>query len=150
MAQSFKDLRLLSPEDCSFHHSNAFPEGPWSAHTFENLFSLKTVFGECLFLDSEFQGLYCFQAESETCDVLTFFISKPMQNKGMGSVLLKQMVAKARSLGIFKIFLEVNESNIPAQKLYQKEGFLPIGIRKNYYSQKGNISKNALTFCLLI
>ena len=145
-----QDLRFLSPEQCALHHGHAFPEAPWSAQTFQELFCLQTVFGECLFLDSEFQGLYCLQATEDTCDILTFFVAKPFQSQGIGEILLKQMIAKTRALQIKKIFLEVSEANLPAQKLYQKAGFLLIGVRKKYYRQKDSREQDALTFCLFI
>lgn len=38
-------------------------------------------------------------------------------------------------------YLEVRESNIPAQKLYEKHGFIKYGERKNYYQ---NPAENAI------
>ena len=32
--------------------------------------------------------------------------------------------------------LEVNATNIPAQKLYEKFGFKVVGLRKKYYNNK--------------
>ena len=32
-----------------------------------------------------------------------------------------------------KIFLEVSADNIPAQKLYKKNGYVKIGVRPKYY-----------------
>lgn len=38
-------------------------------------------------------------------------------------------------------YLEVRQSNLPAQKLYEKHGFVKVGKRKNYYR---NPTENAL------
>ncbi len=40
-----------------------------------------------------------------------------------------------------RAYLEVRESNIPAQKLYEKHGFIKYGERKNYYQ---NPAENAI------
>ena len=44
----------------------------------------------------------------------------------------------AKNLNITSITLEVNENNLPAQKLYEKYKFKNLGIRKNYYKNGEN------------
>jgi ribosomal-protein-alanine N-acetyltransferase len=46
------------------------------------------------------------------------------------------MLALARDAiarGVVGLTLEVRVGNVPAQELYRKFGFVPAGIRKNYY-----------------
>ena len=48
---------------------------------------------------------------------------------------------------IAKIFLEMRANN-PAEKLYRKMGFEPIGRRKNYYRTENGEQLDAITFAL--
>lgn len=59
------------------------------------------------------------------------------RGKGIGNLLLKSLILLAGTLDCNSMTLEVRESNIVAQNLYKKYGFLPAGIRKNYYSDVG-------------
>lgn len=52
---------------------------------------------------------------------------------GIGQKLLKNMIDTVKQKGICSMTLEVRESNLPAQSMYQKLGFEAAGIRKNYY-----------------
>lgn len=53
---------------------------------------------------------------------------------GIGRALIRAACDGARSRGCEFITLEVRESNIPAIKLYESEGFEKAGTRKNFYS----------------
>jgi ribosomal-protein-alanine N-acetyltransferase len=52
----------------------------------------------------------------------------------VGESLLTQMMALSLSYGATKMTLEVRVSNIHAQKLYEKLGFVKKGLRKGYYT----------------
>jgi len=56
------------------------------------------------------------------------------RGKKLGEALMKQAMALAREEGAKTMTLEVRVSNIVAQSLYRKLGFLNGGIRKRYYS----------------
>lgn len=53
---------------------------------------------------------------------------------GVGKLLLKTIITIAKSYKAKTMTLEVRKSNYIAQNLYFKMGFIPNGIRKNYYS----------------
>lgn len=72
-------------------------------------------------------------------------VRKSHQKLGLGSFLLQNVIEKALELECLTLYLEVRESNIPAQKLYRKFGFEQISIRKNYYHQP---TENALVMRL--
>ena len=66
-------------------------------------------------------------------------VRKDFRNLGIGSQLLEHLIDKSRQLpGIQSITLEVKQSNTIAQKLYQKYGFVSLGMRKNYYGLNEN------------
>lgn len=52
---------------------------------------------------------------------------------GMGTCLLNELVAHARSQRGSAILLEVRESNYAARALYRKMSFEETGLRKSYY-----------------
>lgn len=60
-------------------------------------------------------------------------IHKNFRNKGLGSFLVKSMIEYTERLGIYRMTLEVRESNKPAKGLYMKLGFRPCGRRPKYY-----------------
>lgn len=55
------------------------------------------------------------------------------RGRGIGSMLLEELIEKCYSLGCNSLTLEVRASNIAAQNLYKKYLFIEEGIRKNYY-----------------
>ncbi len=46
--------------------------------------------------------------------------------------------------GVRTIFLEVEENNHPARRLYERNGFSTVGRRESYYRQSGGEQLNAL------
>lgn len=61
--------------------------------------------------------------------------SKNFRNQHIGSKMLLNLIEMAKSeKNITSITLEVNSTNIPAQKLYEKFGFNVVGLRKKYYN----------------
>lgn len=47
--------------------------------------------------------------------------------------LIGELIIRADALQLAFLTLEVRQSNVPAKMLYAKHGFVPVGIRKNYY-----------------
>lgn len=65
-------------------------------------------------------------------------IKKIYRNKGFGNILLQELISNAKKSGKNSLTLEVNENNTNAKKLYLKNGFKILGIRKKYYNNKDN------------
>lgn len=65
--------------------------------------------------------------------------AKKFRKQNIGSILLSNLIEMAKSeKDITSITLEVNSTNIAAQKLYEKFGFKVVGIRKKYYNNIDN------------
>lgn len=69
--------------------------------------------------------------------VTTLAVAPAWQHLGIGRVVLLRLAHDARRRGCTDLTLEVRASNEPAQALYREFGFVPAGIRKNYYSEIG-------------
>lgn len=56
------------------------------------------------------------------------------RGQGLGEKLLRALVQLAADTGLNWMTLEVRRSNLTAQGLYHKLGFIDVGYRKRYYS----------------
>ncbi|MGO9332792.1 MAG: ribosomal protein S18-alanine N-acetyltransferase [Acidimicrobiales bacterium] len=62
-------------------------------------------------------------------------VAPEWQRHGVGRRLLLQLAREARQRSAQHLTLEVRVSNVGAQALYHEFGFVPAGVRKNYYSE---------------
>ena len=54
---------------------------------------------------------------------------------GIADALIKALTQRAEALELAFVTLEVRAGNEPAKALYSKHGFVPVGLRKNYYDK---------------
>ncbi len=65
--------------------------------------------------------------------LMNLCVAPPWRRKGLGRNLLRYLIALARQRGARTIILEVRASNRLARDLYQSEGFVELGVRRDYY-----------------
>ncbi len=73
--------------------------------------------------------------DSEEAHINTLTVDKSHHRRGIGTVLLMDMVREAIDRGVNNLTLEVRASNEAAQALYRRFGFVPVGVRKGYYEE---------------
>lgn len=79
-------------------------------------------------------GIGCFWAILEEAHITILGIHPDYRGKGLGRLLLQELLAEAVRWGLERATLEVRESNVGAIALYQKFGFKIAGNRKKYYA----------------
>lgn len=67
-------------------------------------------------------------------EITNIVVRKDFRKKGLGNELLTELIKLAKENGKEKITLEVNNTNLVAIKLYEKNGFKNVGFRKKYYN----------------
>lgn len=60
------------------------------------------------------------------------------RRSGYGKVLLEKAIVTWQERGVSRIFLEVRQDNMAAQRLYESRGFRIIGKRAKYYADGTN------------
>lgn len=80
-------------------------------------------------------GLLIARKAADEAEILTFCVAPACRNVGLGRALLERAVAELRAAGAKQLFLEVEEGNEPALKLYRSFGAVPVGKRARYYEQ---------------
>ena len=79
-------------------------------------------------------------------EVLKIVVAKEYRKLGIGNALVMDILARLKNKGVETIFLEVRSNNIPAKKLYEKNGFIKISERQKYYSDGADADIYRLTF----
>ena len=69
--------------------------------------------------------------------IMNVAVHPEYRGKGVGNMLISELIKICPENKIEKLTLEVRKSNILAQKMYKKFGFQIEGERKNYYSDNG-------------
>ena len=66
-------------------------------------------------------------------EILTIAVASAHRGRGLGGLLLDELLAIADSQGSESVFLEVRSRDAVAQSLYQGRGFEDVGRRPRYY-----------------
>jgi ribosomal-protein-alanine N-acetyltransferase len=105
--------------------------------------------GNChygLALDQGFcAGFYLTRSAFDEEELLLLAVSPQFRRKGIGQSLIDQFKQEARQRGAARLFLEMRRGN-PAESLYLRNSFTPVGVRPNYYRTKQGDRLDAITF----
>ena len=138
-------------------HKRCFDES-WTASTVRQILGLPGAFGLLAVEKGEkgendadapcLLGFALCRTAGGECELLSIAVAPPTRNRGLGAALLSGMVDRARERAISRMFLEVAEDNVIAQRLYRAHGFRQVGRRANYYRRLQGPATAALTFAV--
>jgi [ribosomal protein S18]-alanine N-acetyltransferase len=112
-----------------------FPEESWSAAAFWNeLAESDTRHYVVAVRDEQVVGYAGLAVFGDEAHVLTIGVTGAAQGHGIGTLLLRDLLAAA---GSRRVFLDVRVDNDVAQRLYQRHGFVQVGRRRRYYQPSG-------------
>ena len=83
-------------------------------------------------------GICVFQVILDEVQINYFVIKQKFRKKGFGSYLMRYLIKHCEKLNVNKLFLEVSQTNIKAEKIYNNFDFFTVGIRRNYYRDGSN------------
>ena len=78
-------------------------------------------------------------------ELLLIAVDPAYRGRGIGAKLLQRYIEAAEARGKTRLFLEMREGN-PAESLYRRAGFEPIGRRRNYYRNASKGPLDAITY----
>ena len=128
-----KDLRgVLKIEQA------VFPQ-PWSHRLFvEELSQRKSRAYRAAWVGRTIVGFAGQMFVDDESHVNNIAVDPGWQGRGLGAVLLMDLVQTALHRGARHLTLEVRVGNEPALALYSRFGLAPVGIRRNYYPDTGD------------
>jgi len=106
---------------------------PWTEGTLTDMLFRPDVCFAVAADGGEALGFVILQAGGGESELYQIAVRADARRRGIAGSLLGPAVEFARGRQSERVFLEVRESNIHAQRLYEKYGFVIVGRRKNYY-----------------
>ena len=122
-------------------HRAAF-DHPWSESDFSAYLAsdLVWVSGEPI------AGFLLIRAVGDEAEILTLAVDPAHRRAGHAAALVDAAKQDLAKTGVSRLFLEVAADNSPALALYERQGFLPIGVRKGYYRRDTGPNMDAKLF----
>jgi ribosomal-protein-alanine N-acetyltransferase len=88
-------------------------------------------------VDRKIIGYVLFWVLPGAIDIHNVAVHTAFRRRGIARLLLEQVITEAGTHCLPRVTLEVRQSNIPAQRLYESLGFVTTGVRRGYYSDDG-------------
>jgi ribosomal-protein-alanine N-acetyltransferase len=123
-------------------HAAAFRRG-WSAEEFERLLIEPSVVADRA-MAGELAGFVLSRIGADQAEILSIAVAAPFRGRGLADKLLGVHLRRLAGHGVNSVFLEVDERNLPARRLYAGVGFSDVGRRPNYYAESGEQAGAAL------
>lgn len=108
---------------------------PWSYDSLEETLDDDKYRFYCL-VDGKHHRVAAYVGVNAVCgegQIVSVATDECYRRNGLGNRVLLEAILREKERGTIKLFLEVRESNLPAIGLYEKNGFIKDGVRKNFY-----------------
>ena len=107
----------------------------WTAEQYKKLMGdgLILVAEEATEEASQICGFICASAVAGEWEIENVVVGAEFLRRGIANELVRELIQRAAGEAALAILLEVRESNLPARRLYEKNGFREVGRRRVYY-----------------
>ena len=105
----------------------------WSKNQWANEFKKEGIKVYGISITNLLIGICVLQVVLDEAQINYFAISSNFRNKGFGSHLMNYLIKVCEKIKVNKLYLEVSQSNVTAERFYSRFEFFTVGIRKNYY-----------------
>jgi [ribosomal protein S18]-alanine N-acetyltransferase len=113
-------------------HGASFQRG-WGEDEFRRLLIERNIVCHRAKIGRTLVGFILSRLVAGEAEILSVAIVPGWRGRGFSRPLLDLHLRRLAGLGTRTVFLEVDEKNAPAQRLYRKAGFYDVGRRQGYY-----------------
>ena len=124
-------------------HGASFARG-WGEGEFEGMISERNTLVHRLRQGRRTIGFAVSRIGADEAEILSIAVDPACRGRGLSRALLLTHLGHLAGRGVRTIFLEVEENNQPARRLYARSGFVVVGRRERYYKQANGEQLNAL------
>ena len=115
-------------------HAASFQRG-WGEDEFHRLLIDRAVVAHRAVIGRTMVGFILSRMAAGEAEILSVAIAPAWRGRGFARPLLDLHLRRLAGLGVRAVFLEVDEHNEPACRLYRNAGFSEVGVRKGYYQE---------------
>jgi ribosomal-protein-alanine N-acetyltransferase len=128
---SARDAAAIAPL-----HSASFRRG-WSEHEIEELLVERHIIAHRAMIGNKLIGFVMSRLVEDEAEILSIAVVGSRQRRGLARNLLNLHLRRLAAFSARTVFLEVDEHNKPAMRLYDSAGFHEVSRRPNYYPVPG-------------
>jgi [ribosomal protein S18]-alanine N-acetyltransferase len=128
-------LSAASPHDAApiaALHAMSFRRG-WSEDEVKRLIGERNVVTHRAMQGNALAGFIMSRLAADEAEILTVAVARAAQGCGLARRLLDLHLRRLAGLGCRSVFLDVDENNRAAIRLYQRAGFREVARRAGYY-----------------
>ncbi len=133
----------------ALHHQGGFARG-WDPGECAALLAEPAIVADGVFCGREPNpsGFVISRRAADEAEILSVVVSPAHRGEGLGRTLLGAHLGQLAAQGAAHVYLEVEDGNLPADRLYRHFGFREVGRRKGYYPKAGGSRAAAVTMRL--
>jgi [ribosomal protein S18]-alanine N-acetyltransferase len=139
-------LSEASPRDATAIatlHAASFRHG-WSDGEIERMLGERNIVAHRAMVRRSLHGFILSRLAGGEAEIFSVAVAPARRGRGLAGALLNLHLRRLAGLGAHAVFLEVDEDNEPARRLYQRAGFREVGRRPGYYQQSRDNPATAL------
>jgi ribosomal-protein-alanine N-acetyltransferase len=124
-------------------HGASFHRG-WSDGEIEHMLIDRDVLAHRAMVGRTLVGFILSRIVAGEAEILSVAVASTQRGRGLARELLTLHLRRLAALRTRAVFLEVDENNTPARRLYRRAGFREVGRRDAYYWDSGGRQTAAL------
>jgi ribosomal-protein-alanine N-acetyltransferase len=124
-------------------HGESFHRG-WGEAEFDAMLAERNTLVHRLRIGRTIIGFAVSRQAADEAEILSIALAASHRGRGLSRELLLTHLGHLAGRGVRAVFLEVEENNQPARRLYERSGFTVVGRREGYYRQASGEPLNAL------
>jgi len=124
-------------------HGASFHRG-WGEGEFEQMLAERNTLVHRLRQGRKTIGFAVSRMAADEAELLSIAVEAKHRGRGLSRNLLLTHLGHLAGRGVRTVFLEVEENNQPARRLYDRAGFSVAGRRERYYKQASGEQLNAV------
>jgi len=128
----FSEARPSDAAAIAAVHGASFQRG-WGEDEIQLLLIESNVVAHRVMIGRTFVGFILSRLAAGEAEILSVAIAPAWRRRALARPLLDLHLRRLAGLGVRSVFLEVDENNAPACRLYRRTGFHEVGRRQAYY-----------------
>jgi ribosomal-protein-alanine N-acetyltransferase len=142
-APAISDASLRDAAAIASLHAASFRQG-WSDGEIERLLIERNTVAHRATIGRALAGFILSRLVDGEAEILSIAVAAARRGRGIARALLDFHLRRLAGLGARAVFLEVDEDNAAARRLYARAGFREVGRRPGYYRQGRDSPATAL------